>query len=94
MDHSDLILNKQYIVYSKSVQYKGTFIQLFWDHYTVFSDVIDQHNNRYKSLMFYQHEIFYDIENIKMQAIRARQRMEKRALDKVLKRLVNETFEW
>lgn len=37
---------------------------------------------------------FYDAQEIKDNAQKARQQMEKRTLDMVLKRIVNETFEW
>jgi hypothetical protein len=44
--------------------------------------------------MFMYNDDFYDIDDIRLKATRARQMMEKRALDTILKRLVNETFEW
>jgi hypothetical protein len=37
---------------------------------------------------------FYDVEKIKENAQQAIQTMEQRALDKILKRLVNEEFQW
>lgn len=37
---------------------------------------------------------FWDVEDIRLNAKRARQTMEKRALDTILKRVVNENFEW
>jgi hypothetical protein len=37
---------------------------------------------------------FYDAEEIKETAQKARNQMESRALNKILKQLVNETFEW
>lgn len=39
-------------------------------------------------------EIYYNAEEIRENAKRARQEMEKRALDKILKRLVDPNFEW
>lgn len=44
--------------------------------------------------VFYLTDIVYDLEEIKENGQRARQTMEKRSLDMVLKRLVNEHFEW
>lgn len=38
--------------------------------------------------------VFYDIDQLKENAQRSRQHMEQRALDKILKRLVNEHFTW
>lgn len=44
---------------------------------------------------FYKYNtIFYDLKEIKENGKKARQHMEQRALDIVLKRLVNENFEW
>ena len=39
-------------------------------------------------------DIVYDLEEIRENGKKARQEMEQRALNIVLKRLVNETFEW
>ena len=47
-----------------------------------------------KPLIFRKNDIFHDVEKIKDNRKKAIQNMEKRALDKVLKRLVNEHFEW
>jgi len=46
-------------------------------------------------IVLYENDIYiHDIEKVKENAIHAIQCMEQRALDKVLKRLVNEQFEW
>lgn len=37
---------------------------------------------------------FYDAEEIKETAQKARQQMDTRALNQILKRVVNETFKW
>jgi neutral trehalase len=37
---------------------------------------------------------FYDVEEIRKNAKKARQSMEKRSLDIVLKKVVNENFQW
>ena len=47
-----------------------------------------------KNHLFNECDYYYDIEEIKCRAKNARQQMEQRALDKILKRLVNEYFEW
>jgi hypothetical protein len=39
-------------------------------------------------------DTFYDLEEIRENGQKARQAMEQRSLDIILKRLVNETFEW
>ena len=43
---------------------------------------------------FRKTDIFHDIEKLKENKTNAIQNMEKRSLDKILKRLVNEHFEW
>jgi len=43
---------------------------------------------------FFESDIYYDVANIKKNANHARKNMEDRALDKILKRVVNEEFEW
>ena len=43
---------------------------------------------------FYPNDIVYDLEEIIENGKKARQTMEQRALDKILKKIVNENFEW
>lgn len=43
---------------------------------------------------FFESDIYYDVATIKKNANQARKNMEGRALDKILKRVVNEEFEW
>ena len=44
--------------------------------------------------IFSQYYTFYDLEEIRENGEKARQRMEQRSLDIILKRLVNENFQW
>jgi len=46
------------------------------------------------ALLLNKHNQFYDIEHIRKNSKIARQKMELRALNMILKRLVNEEFEW
>ena len=46
------------------------------------------------ALLLHSSNIFYDWEEIREKSKRARQQMEQRALNKILKSLVNENFEW
>ena len=39
-------------------------------------------------------DFFYDIEEIREKGRQARQAMEQRTLDKILKKIVNENFKW
>jgi len=43
---------------------------------------------------FFESDTYYDVAHIKKNANQARKNMEQRALDKILKRLVNEEFQW
>ena len=43
---------------------------------------------------FFESDTYYDVANIKKNANQARKNMEERALSKILKRLVNEEFQW
>ena len=47
-----------------------------------------------KKIQFMYDDYFYDLQEIRDNSRKAREAMEKRALDKILKRLVNENFEW
>ena len=44
--------------------------------------------------VFYDEDDYYDPEKFKENAQKARQQMEQRSLDIILKRLVNEEFQW
>jgi hypothetical protein len=43
---------------------------------------------------FFESDTYYDFNKIKDNANQARKNMEQRALDKILKRIVNEEFQW
>lgn len=47
-----------------------------------------------KKIQFMHWDHFYDLEDIKEKSRRAKQAMEQRALNKILKSIVNENFEW
>ena len=46
------------------------------------------------NIEFDRDDTFYDAAEIEEKAQKSRQQMEKRALDMILKRVINETFEW
>jgi len=46
------------------------------------------------NIEFERDDRFYDAENIRENAQKARQQMESRALNQILKGIINETFEW
>ena len=99
-------LNKIYAVETKTRICIGIYIGKVFDqdHY-ILKDVI-QKNKPFVSYfmrkprkikhtaVFTPNDIVYDLEEIRENGKNARQSMEQRALDIILKRLVNETFEW
>lgn len=90
--------------------YKGIFQGLYYNDKLIFEDVVEiksvpgeflGHSGRFTSrlrrdLLFLPKKLytFHDIEQVKENGQKAIQNMEKRALDMILKRLVNEQFEW
>lgn len=50
--------------------------------------------NGNKKIQFMYDDEFYDIEEIRKKGKQARAAMEQRALDKILKKIVNENFKW
>lgn len=89
--------------------YRGEYQRYFEDHSNlVFVNCIRKVNTNLgipdygimnidsyeKHLIFRKNDIFHDVEKIKDNRKKAIQNMEKRALDKILKILVNEHFEW
>jgi hypothetical protein len=79
---------KQYIIKHNDTGkiYKGTF-----DFMT--SIMIIMKNGDTK-IQFMYDDHFYDIDDIREKSRKAKQAMEQRALDKILKKIVNENFEW
>ena len=79
---------KQYIIIDEETRrkYKGTFMVM-----TCLMVVMKDGD---KQLQFMHHDIFYDVEDIREKGRKARETMEQRALDNILKKIVNENFEW
>jgi len=78
----------------KRKKYKGTFHVY---RYSYMGGDKEEFAWFYHNLLSYYYTgdaEFYDVEKIKENAQQAIQTMEQRALDKILKRLVNEEFQW
>ena len=102
--YSNLERKRKYIVHAANSRiYKGLF--LTQPHYSfpyIILTFVTTINNgvQYKlpDAIFDKHDKFYDAEEylneIKEIANNARQNMEQRALNKILKGLIDETFEW
>ena len=80
--------------------YRGIYIGSFRDKYGYiickFRDVMDKQGQLSElGLSHFSREYtFYDVEEIREKGKKSRQSMEQRSLDIILKRLVNETFQW
>ena len=99
-----LIPGKVYYIYQSSTQYlgyyRGTFVEktyLYNLDYLVshFEDVSALKPLHYLGDGYFgKNCIYYEVDKIKENATMARQKMEKRALDIVLKSVINEHFKW
>jgi hypothetical protein len=107
MDHYPrLIIGKRYAVetrnknicigtYIEYVRQYGYIIYYVLDDVTKYHSFLSKNTEKLKTTAFFSPtDTFYDLEEIRLKSKMAQQIMEKRALDMILKRLVNEIFEW
>ena len=105
INSDELVPGNKYYVLSIRQTYPSRYIGIFEgnvrERYFVsmqptitFSNVNIYRLSGSRHLTFYRDDLYYDPERIKTNAQTARQRMEKRALNIVLKRIVDENFEW
>jgi len=107
MDHyPHLKVGKRYAAETKNKNiYIGTYIEYITqygyiiyyilDHVTVYHSSWLKKPEKLKTTAFFSPtDTFYDLEEIIEKGKKARQQMEQRSLDIVLKRLVNEEFQW
>ena len=108
MDHYPrLTLGKIYVVETRNKTiYIGRYTEYIKQYgyvmYYILDNVTNYHSFGSKkspkklrcSAFFNPTDTFYDLEEIRENGKRARQNMEQRALDIILKRLVNENFQW
>jgi len=103
--YDKMVCGRKYFIYQPSTKYftqsfyKGDFIHLQLQKQQpilYFENVVAiKYETEYLgSGNFGIEEIYYDVEIIKENAKKARQSMEKRALDKILKRLIEPNFKW
>ena len=78
----------------KCKKYKGTFDIYRYSRMSGDKYAFAWFYNNSLSYYYTPDDEFYDIEYIKENAQRAIQQMEQRSLNMILKRLVNEEFEW
>lgn len=108
--YKELVEGKQYIIHRPDKSFwKGIFrgeYQRYFEEYPnlIFVECVGKNNSEpdypmnlgpYKNRIdFRKTDIFHDVEKVKDNRKKAIQNMEKRTLDMILKRLVNEHFEW
>jgi len=101
----ELIPERRYIIERKHIEIKNTNIEILEGVYVQLvsyrpSVVLMRCMSRKKLPnvshfgFCYETDIFYDIEEIRDNARKAIQSFEKRSLNLILKRLINEEFEW
>ena len=97
----DLVPGKEYYITTHDTHLY--FKMIFNDYQTSFSNMgLDYINlnmifiQKYSkdNFLFYEQDYYYDPEKIRENAQNARQQMEQRALNAILKKIVNENFEW
>jgi len=99
--HTKLIPGKNYYIYQPSTSYlphafyRGTFVRKHRSGTLNLFDVTGLKPLEYLGeLSFGTSEMYYDLDKIKENSIKATQNMEKRSLDMILKRILNEDFVW
>ena len=102
------IIGNEYYILHIGIKFKGKYKMWYSNEhcsYYSFTDVQMQTiDSTFGSLTYkiieYSHYVFtgidtfYDIQEMRNNKIKAQQNMEKRSLDMVLKRLVDENFQW
>ena len=81
--------------YTEYVKQYGYIIYYVLDNVTKYHSFGSKNPEKLKTTAFFSPtDTFYDLEEIRENGKRARQNMEQRSLDIVLKRLLNEEFQW
>ena len=97
ISYRDLVPGKEYYIqtYDTHLYFKG---MIFNDYQRAIDiDVININMNFTRATyrhLFFEEDYYYDPEKIRENAQIAKQSMEQRSLDIILKKLVNEHFEW
>jgi hypothetical protein len=104
-----LIVGRDYYILHIGIKFKGKYKTFFSNEYCSYYSFTDvkmrtigdsRFGDPEYSIIEYSHYVFtdidtfYDIQQMRENKIKAIQSMEQRALDKILKNIVNENFEW
>jgi len=85
---------RQYFILTNGKKYKGTFYDF---KYSFMDDEIETFavfKLKRLTCLYTIKDTFYDVEYTRINAYKARHNMELRALRTILKKIVNEDFEW
>ena len=100
ISYRELVTGKEYYIksYDTGKYFKG---MKFHDYQTSYGHAINYHININMIFirttyfyLFYENDYYYDPEQIRDNAKKARDKMEHRSLNMILKKLVNEHFQW
>ena len=104
INHIPLIFDKIYALETETRIYIGTYDGIIRDSYgcilcrltrVIEKDKQGQLSKKLEGVSYFSREYtFYDVEEIRKNGKKSRQTMEKRALDIILKRVINENFQW
>ena len=103
------IVGNEYYILHIGIKFKGKYKMFYSNEHCWYYSFIDVEMQsirdskfgdlnysiiKYSNYVFTGIDTFYDIQQMKVNKIKAIQSMEQRALDIILKRLVNEDFQW
>ena len=96
MNCDELIPNRKYILKNKNEIIEGIFVTTMKDSGYVLMKCMSKRS--LPGIYYYgfckTDDIYYDWDEIRNNARKARESFEHRALNKILKRLINEEFQW
>lgn len=104
----NLIIGKEYYILHIGIKFKGKYETFFLNEHCYYSFIDVEMKTisdskfgdpkysiiEYSHYLFTDADTFYDMQQMRYNKIKAIQCMEQRSLDMVLKRLVNENFQW
>lgn len=90
----ELESGREYYILTYNGKYKGIFYDYKYSFMSGDRDVYAWFDNQLGLKYYTDDDEFYDVEKIKGNAQKAIQTMEHRTLNMILKRLVNEEFQW
>ena len=92
---NELVSGREYYITSTSEKCKGIFYDYKYSYMSGYRDAYAWFDTENLGLGGYSDDYeFYDVEEIKKNAQKAIQSMEHRTVNMILKKLINEEFQW